>query len=536
MNSLKILLKYQFLRLVSVFKGKDKKKSTSTATAIMLLAGLGILAAYSLQAWSMYKGLGAAGLSKVCMFHACLITLCVLVIVGVMRTSSKKKHADEDLLLSLPIKRKTVLCIRILKFYLFELAYNSLFLVPSFISYAIHVRPDYTYYITSIFGILLFPIIPIMLSCFLATITTYISSKFRGKNFVQTIITFALILGIMYLSSNMENLLSKLGEYAASINDTISKIYYPAGVFIDTVNNFTILKLLEFIFINIVAFIISVIIIGKFYFNINSQTKAIKVKKSNQKVKIKSSSQVKAMVKKEFNRFIGSTVFVINAGFGMVLFIISCILLVIKFDNIANGFVISESINSLEFIKNSISLILFGLICFACFMTSITSSMISLEGKSFNILKSLPIKPYTIVKSKVLSAVIIMLPCIFIGDIIVCLKFKLDILGLLFVIWCSIILPFLTQTIGIIVNLKYPRMDAKNDTEVVKQSISSAISVFIGMILFGATIFIIFKAIDYNIDNSIIMFGLLSLYTVIYGLLLVYLKKNCNKLFNAISI
>ena len=42
---------------------------------------------------------------------------------------------DDDLLLSLPIKRKTILFIRILKFYIFELLYNSLFLLPIMIAY-----------------------------------------------------------------------------------------------------------------------------------------------------------------------------------------------------------------------------------------------------------------------------------------------------------------------------------------------------------------------------------------------------------------
>ena len=74
---------------------------------------------------------------------------------------------------------------------------------------------------------------------------------------------------------------------------------------------------------------------------------------------------------------------------------------------------------SLEYITSYMPVLLFGFIYFAGFMTSITSSMISLEGKSFNILKSLPIKPYNIVKAKVLTDLLIMSPCILIGDLIV---------------------------------------------------------------------------------------------------------------------
>lgn len=58
----------------------------------------------------------------------------------------------------------------------------------------------------------------------------------------------------------------------------------------------------------------------------------------------------------------------------------------------------------------------------------------------------------------------------------------------------SIITIFLQSVIGLIVNLKYPKMNATNDTEVIKQSMSSTISVFIGMSLFIISILaIVFK-------------------------------------------
>ena len=48
----------------------------------------------------------------------------------------------------------------------------------------------------------------------------------------------------------------------------------------------------------------------------------------------------------------------------------------------------------------------------------------------------------------------------------------------------SLIMITLSSIIGLITNLKYPKMNATNDTEVVKQSMSSMISVFIGMGIF----------------------------------------------------
>ena len=161
--------------------------------------------------------------------------------------------------------------------------------------------------------------------------------------------------------------------------------------------------------------------------------------------------------------------------------------------------------------------------------------MISLEGKSFNILKSLPLKPYKIVKSKVLTAILIMLPCILVGDMIIFIRFNFDLLSIFLILLASILFPLTAETMGIIINLKYPRMDAKNDTEVVKQSISSSISVFAGMAIIGITLFLLFKAVEANIPNNIIILIFLHVYAFIYFALNFILHKICSKSFDNIE-
>ena len=72
----------------------------------------------------------------------------------------------------------------------------------------------------------------------------------------------------------------------------------------------------------------------------------------------------------------------------------------IKFDSLIN--IVVESIPGIsnELVINQLPVIMFGLVCFASLMTSITSSMISLENKTFSLLKSLPIKSSKINNSK----------------------------------------------------------------------------------------------------------------------------------------
>ena len=536
MSKLLSLIKATMTEDMNLFKVSTKKKNTFTKILLPIFLSLTLMSLMFSYSEMIIKPLKPMHMEFVLLTIFIIITSIMTIIEGIYKSGNLLFNCkDDNLLFSLPLKKSTILFIRILKFYVFELMYNSIFLAPAIIVYAIHTSPSIIYYIVSIIGLLLFPIIPIIISCLIGAALTFISSKFKGKNQVQTILTILLLLGIMYFSQNSQNLVMNIAKKATSINDFVTKIYYPAGAYINLITKFNILKLLEFIIIHIGLFGVTLFLIGKTYFNINSSTKSIKTKKSNKHYIVKTSSITKSLIKKDLNRFANSPVFITNAGFGLVLFIIGCIIIITKFDSLIASFLQASPELTIDQINSYIPTLLFGFICFTSFMTSITSSMISLEGKSFNILKSLPVKPTTIVKTKVLTAVLIMIPCILIGDILIFIKFKFNILNILLILITSVLLPLISETIGIIINLKYPRMDAKNDTEVVKQSMSSMLSVFIGMTLLGITIFFIFKAMDHNISNTNIIILFLLAFTIIYCLLHLLLNKICDKYFNDIS-
>ena len=526
---------------MNIFKISAKKKNVFTTTLLPIFLSLVIMGLMYEYSEMMMEKLIVINMGFVVLTLFVLVTTIMTLIEGIYKSGNLLFNCkDDNLLLSLPIRKNTVLFIRIFKFYIFELMYNSIFLLPAMICYAIHINPNYTYYIVSIIALLIFPIIPILISCIIGSIISYVASKFKGKNIAQTIITVLFLLGIMYFSYNMDNLFANIASNASNINDFITKIYYPAGAYIELITKFDIMKLLEFIAINIGLFIITIVLIGRIYLNINSSVKSVKTNKNIKEYKIKTTKPTIALIKKEFSRFINSPVFITNAGFGLVLYIIGCVFATVKFDGLINMFLSSgiegEIPLTVDAIYSYLPIIFLGFICFTSFMTSITSSMISLEGKSFNILKSLPLKPSKIIQSKVLSAISIMIPCILIGDIIIFIKFKFDIVAIIITIISSILLPLIAETIGILVNLKYPRMDAKTDTEVVKQSMSSAVSVFLGMAIIGITIFLLVKAIEATIAINTIMLLFLAGFIILYLLLLILLHATCNKLFENITV
>ena len=348
-----------------------------------------------------------------------------------------------------------------------------------------------------------------------------------------------LIIGIIYLSYNMDSLMEYIINHATSINDLIIKIYYPAGIYAKLISDFKIWDLIIFILVNVIIFGIAILILSKFYFKINSRMKKVTTSKniSVNKLSIKAGSKVGSLIKKELNTFFKIPVFIINAGFALILFLIAVVVVVIKFDMILT-FLVSEEGGlglSTEVINNSISILIFGLISAVSYLTSITNSVISLEGRNISILKSLPIDTKTILLSKVFTGLVITTPVMLLGDIILFIKFKVSIIEMILLIILSVLIPLVSHFIGILVNLKYPKLDYENSAEVVKQSASSFIAVMIGMILLMITVIVITNIIDKYKASLILGVAVLG-YILINIILYLRLSKKGVREFNSLSV
>ena len=539
MKKLYSLIKATMTSDMSLFKIKAKKNSKKGALIPLFIALYLMFMIWS-GANAMFEKLYPLHIAYI-LLPLFVFSISIMTFMeGIYKTSSLIFNCkDDQLLLSLPIKRRTVLFIRILKFYIFELLFNSMFLLPIMIAYIRWADSiNITYFITSIIMLLLLPIIPIVLSCIIGMISSNISSKFKYKNAAQIIISIIFLIGILCISYSMDNILEYLINNATSINDLITKIYYPAGIYAKLITSFNIKDLFIFILINITIFIISIFILSKFYFKIYSNLKEVATnKKINiNKLTIKSNNKYYSLIKKELNTFFKTPVFIINAGFALVLFLLATIIITIKFNSTIALLTDPNTINlSKKLIMNNLSILIFVLITVTSFMTSITNSVISLEGKNINILKSLPLHTKEILMSKIYSALVITTPVLLVGEIILFIKFKTNIIESFFLIILSILIPLVSHFIGLIINLKYPKLDWESSSEVVKQSTSSFVSVTIGMILAIATIIIIPKVVG-KINSTIILLIALLIYIIINTILYLYLINKSTKEYNKLTI
>ena len=542
MRKLISLLKATMSQDMSLFKIKSKKESKISKIILPIVLALIVMVSIGSYAYMFAEVLAPCNLTYIILTIFIMLTSLLTVIEGVYKSQGIIFEAkDNDLLFSLPISKSKIFFTRVFKLISFQFLYNALFMLPAIVVYAMFEETNISFYIISFIMLILLPIIPTIVACIIGYIIKGLSSKFKAKNIVQVLLTTIMLLFIFYGSFNMQGMIANITQNAASINEVITEIYYPAGLYINLIQNFNILDLVILFAINIIPSILFVYLASIYYFKITSKlgekgnnTKTTNLKKYSEK-NLKVKSQLSGLINKEMKRFFSSPVFIINAGFGIVLMVVITIAMSINFDGMIEAMIQGEDIGiSIDEIKAMIPKIYYGLVVFTSCMTFITSSMISLEGKSLNITKSLPILPEKILLAKVLTSNIISIPVILICDIIFFVVFKVAILDIVFILLASIIMPTFTALTGILINLKYPKMDATSDTEVVKQSMSSTVSVFIGVFVGMLSIVIIILGSKINLELFIILE--LLVFSVIVFILWRILKKYGVKRFREINV
>lgn len=534
MKQLISLLKSIMSQDMNLFRYKAKSNASKTKKQIFPV----ILALIFMYVIGTYLYIFADELAKLNLTYI-MLTIAMIVptiftlIEGIYKSQGILfETKDNDLLFSLPIKKSKIILARLIKLYIFQYLYNLLFIIPAYAIYIYYENPGINFYLISIIMTFLLPILPTIIASFIGFIIKGISSKFKAKKIIQTVITMGIFLLVFYGSFNLNNFVTNLINNATNINEIISKIYYPIGAYIELIQEFNPLKLINLILINLLPLAIFMIIISKYYFKIISKSNEKSSNTYVKNIKLKERKPILSLIIKELKRYFSSTVYMINTLIGLVILFVATIAMSINLNGtiemITEGEGFGVEINQ---ILEIIPKIFFGLIIGTSCLSSITSSSISLEGKNFYILKSLPIKSSKILLAKVLTSNLIVIPIILISDIIFFISFRPELFDIISIILISIIMPTFVGILGLLINLKYPKMNATSDTEVVKQSMSSMIAVFGGMIIAAILIgFIIAMSSNLAIIIEIVVLSILTI--ILYKILLKYGERRFKEINN----
>ncbi len=232
--------------------------------------------------------------------------------------------------------------------------------------------------------------------------------------------------------------------------------------------------------------------------------------KHNYKIsKMQSRGLIKSLYIRELKRYFASSIYVTNTVIGPILGTIASVsICFIDIDTVKMSLPLNVNVNSIApFVFSAIFT-----------MMTTTSVSISMEGKQFWVVKSLPIPAKALLDSKVLLNLSLMLPFYTVSQVALCIALKPNAVQLIWQILVPILIMLFVTVFGITVNLKFHSFDWEKEETVVKQSLPAALGGFAGFflcIILGAVVFAVPS--DYeNLAKAVICLVLLTVTAALY--------------------
>ena len=225
MNNVWILLKVQLMSFFGINKAIHSKSKKEKDKIIYLLIG-GIIVLFTMGVLSsvvsygigaVFKSLNITEMLLAIMLSA--ISLIILFTTAIKANGALFGCGDYNMFMSLPIKTSHIIMSKILTLYVLNFILSSLIMVPAGVVYGILESMSTIYYI--VFGITLFiiPLIPLVIAMILGSLIAFISTRFKYKNLVNTILTFMLVITIMGVSLNINKIEHNIGDIGKALGN-----------------------------------------------------------------------------------------------------------------------------------------------------------------------------------------------------------------------------------------------------------------------------------------------------------------------------
>jgi ABC-2 type transport system permease protein len=244
----------------------------------------------------------------------------------------------------------------------------------------------------------------------------------------------------------------------------------------------------------------------------------MKAYRSKKVLTYETQSIYKTLINKEFKKFFGITIYAVNAGLGPVLLTILSLASLFYQDKI--GDFLAQMVG----VGLDIEVMVLLIVGFSVAMTYTPSITLSLEGKNFWIIKSLPIKSETIMLSKVFFNLLLILPIALISILMLGFSLKIPALSQIMMMGLVTAFAFLMSFLDAVFNLYIPKFDFKNDVEIVKQSASAMLGIFGGFAMLALNGVIYYFARDI-LDLNIMLFILLILNSLLAFLCYIWMMR-----------
>lgn len=474
------LLKVQILRVCNpamLFGNSNSTKRLRTAGIGLCFAFLGVLLMfYSGMIAKGYILLGEGG--AVPRVAVTLASAFIFIFTFLKSNGALFGGKDFDLVMSLPVTSMQAAGVKFTFIYLLGILVCVIVCVPSLAVYSFYLQAGGYEIFCMILMVLLTPVLPSVAALVLGTVVLTLTSRLPFRQFFSLVLNIGVLVAVMAVSFSLgDSSPEELGELGQGMAAITGQVYPLSAWAAAPLEGRGIGGFLGFVLLSLLAMLVFLYIVGKYYVPINCLVVSFKRSRAKKVRSGKTSTVFMALYKKEWKRLTSCTIYAMNTVVGLLLMVLAAVAV----------FFLDEQTIQMMFgfpgIGGQIKLLLPLILAFLGGMTSTTAPSLSLEGKSRWIMCSIPVEPMTVFRAKIALHLSIAIPCVLLSGICFWIRFRLSFWEGLWTMAVPLAYSIFAGCFGMYANVKFPSYDWTHEQQAVKNSMSVMVSVIGGMVL-----------------------------------------------------
>ncbi len=474
LKQIKTLSKLELANIFSlnVIRHTKDKKARNTGVALGITIGILMVMAITYVGGMCYGFIKLGAKEIVPAYIVFMSSIFALVFCAFKAGKIIFKENCYDILASMPIGKSALVLSRYIRLYVDGLVVACLVMVPGIAVYVAMVDPGVVATVLGLLSVFIVPIIPITLSVLLGLVITGISSKMKNKVLFETAFVVAIVVAMFGFTAVVPTEgtegfdLQALEGIAKSLLDMLYKFYPPTVWFGKALGEGNIFGLIigTIASLGILVIVLSITSINFEKINRGLYTNAAK---HDYKLEdLEKRSLMKSLVFREAKRYFASGTYVTNTIVGPVMAVIfSGSLFFVDMNEAFEGLPITIDISV------AIPVLFAGILV----LNAPISTSVSMEGKEFWIIRTLPVLDRDILKCKLMFSIMLLAPFYIVGEVIMIIALRPSIMELIWMIALPVVIMMCALEVGLSVNLKFPKLKWDSEVEVVKQSASAMI-------------------------------------------------------------
>ncbi|MEA4894418.1 MAG: hypothetical protein VB064_04070 [Oscillospiraceae bacterium] len=485
---------------------KSSKLKIIGFSALMLYAAFAFMMMFALYFQQIAKPFFQAGLGWLYFTLYAMTAFAMMFIGSVFTVKSQLYEAkDNELLLSLPIPPKLILGSRMVMIMLLNLVFELLVAVPAFVMWVRAVPVTIPQVLSFVAILLALPFLSVAISGAFGWIIALSTSRVRNKSLMTVIFSVAFLCLYFVFFSRANVYIQKLVMNGTTIAGSLGSVVplFWVGNSIAEPNG---LQLALSLLIMLLPFVLVYYLLTVTFIRIATAKRGASKIKYEEK-SMHASNLSSALLRREMKHLLSSPVYILNSGLGVILIVVAAAALIIKKD------VILGLAAQMGYTAGLASAAVVFALCLLCATVLFTAPSVSLEGKSLWIIKSLPVASGDALKAKLQLHIYVAAPAILLAASAAIYVIKPSIPDAVILLSAPLFFVMLSANIGLILNLKSPKFDWINETQVVKQSMSVMLTMLLNSIIVIIPGVLFFTAFGGSVSSTLFM--------IVYTLLLI---------------